>query len=302
MHHGVRPITDREFALFQSLIYEQAGIHLRPVKKALLVGRVSRRLRQLGLDSFLKYHRYLKEEPKEIVKLLDLICTNETQFFREPKQFEYLEDVIIPRWIEMAKAGKRSRHIRIWSAGCSTGEEPYSIAMMLLYRLRPEDGWKIDIIASDLSTKVLDIARSGVWPIERSEHIPKKLLKKFMLRGVGPSDGVMKARPELARTINFRRVNLNSDRYPFHGLFDLVFCRNVLIYFDAASKKKVVEKLLDRMAFDGYLFLGHSEGLNGTVDQVRTVIPNVYSKADSEARQGPRLVAGGNGRPVRGAF
>ncbi len=270
-------ITTKEFRLFQTLVQQEAGIFLSDQKRALLVGRLAPRMRALSLTSFASYHDHLHREPQELVRMLDAICTNETQFFREPKQFAFLENDVLPAWRAEAAAGERTKQVRVWSAACSTGEEPYSIAMTLSAHL-PD--WSIEILASDLSMKVLERATSGIWPIERAEQIPARYRKAFMLRGSGAQEGKMAARPELSSLIRFARVNLSHESYPVNGKFDLIFCRNVLIYFDAPSKRRVIDRLLDRLEPRGYFFLGHSESL-GNFDRVRAAGPTVYALRDS---------------------
>ena len=271
-------LTTKEFKLFQSLVHREAGIFLSDQKRALLVGRLAPRLRALAVPTYGAYYERVSNDSAELVRMLDSICTNETHFFREPKQFEFLERTLLPTWRAAADAGKRARRVRVWSAGCSTGEEPYSIAMSLLSHL-PD--WTIEIVATDLSTKVLDRAAAGIWSIDRASEIPQPYLKAFMLRGTGAQEGKMAARPELAAVMRFARLNLNHDSYPVAGRFDLIFCRNVLIYFDSPSKKRIVNRLLDRLQPDGCFFLGHSESLNGFT-RVRTVGPTVYSLNDAE--------------------
>jgi chemotaxis protein methyltransferase CheR len=278
-------LADEEFSLFQKLIYREAGIHLGPHKKALLISRLARRVRQLGAHSFGAYYRMVVDDRGgEMVSMLDAICTNETQFFREPRQFEYLERTIVPAWRAAAAAGSRAKSIRVWSAACSTGEEPYSIAMLLRACFEDDPEWRIEIVATDLSTKVLQRAREGVWPIERAGGIPQPLLRSFMLRGQRTQEGWMKAKPELRDMIRFARVNLNDDVNPVTGPFDLIFCRNVLIYFDESSKARVIERLLARLAPDGHIFLGHSESLSRWTDRVRSVGPTIYIPVDQEVR------------------
>ncbi|WP_083682627.1 protein-glutamate O-methyltransferase CheR [Archangium sp. Cb G35] len=271
------PPTEREFAGYQRLVYREAGIWLSDAKKALLVGRVSRRLRELGGLSFGAYLRRVEEDEPERVRLLDAICTHETHFFREPRHFELLEREVLPRWRENGDTGTgEGRRVRVWSAGCSSGEEPFSLAMVLRHHLPEEEGWDIHILATDLSTRVLERARQALWPVDKAEEIPKSYLRSYMLRGVGSQEGKMKAGPELRSLVRFQRVNLN-DGQGVVGRFDLIFCRNVLIYFDTASKTRAVERLLSHLSPHGLLFLGHSESLTGPGWGVRTVIPTVYA-------------------------
>lgn len=276
---GIRPITDREFSLFQELIYKEAGIYLSSVKKTLLMGRLTRRLRELDLHSFGAYYRFVIEKgDEERIRLLDAVSTNETHFFREPAQFEFLEQRLLPEWLREAESGRRPRKIRVWSAGCSTGEEPYSLAMALLLHFPFHSGWRIEILATDLSTRALERARSAIWPIEKIKEIPPRFLQPFMLRGTGGQEGKIKAGPEIRSLIRFERLNLNEAAYPVSETFDLIFCRNVLIYFDGESKRRVIDRLLRLLSPAGYLFIGHAESLTGLSDRVRSVLPTVYVK------------------------
>lgn len=278
----VAAISDREFQDFQALIYREAGIHLSPIKKALLTGRLARRMRELNMLRFQDYYAHITGDRSgdELVILLDAITTNETHFFREPRQFDFLEGVACPRWRQQAAAGLRQRRLRLWSAACSTGEEPYSLSMSLLTQFPAEEGWQVDILASDLSTKVLDRARAGVWPLKRADDIPPALLRRFMLRGTGLQEGKMKAGAEVRAPLSFQRINLNDEAYPLRPGLDAVFCRNVLIYFDNASRGRVINRLLDLLAPDGLLFLGHAESLTGLNDRVRALAPAVYALRD----------------------
>lgn len=275
---GIKPITDAEFRLFRDLIYGHAGIHLADVKKALLTGRLSRHLRQLGLTSFRQYYDHVVADKsgQEMIALLDAIATNETHFFREPKQFEYLQNVLVPEWQAQADRGNRRKAIRIWSAACSSGEEPYSLAMQLLYAFPPESGWSIEIVATDISTRILERARAGIWPINRADTIPSHLLKRFMLRGTGSQQGNMKAGKEVRQVIQFGRLNLHDASYPLSGAFDAVFCRNVLIYFDQQSRAAALNRMTALLVPGGHLFLGHAESLTGMNLPMKSVAPAVY--------------------------
>ncbi len=270
-------VSDREFQRFQALIHQEAGIWLAPVKKALLVGRLARRLRDLGMPSYTAYYERVLEDEAERIRMLDAICTNETHFFREPKHFDFLTERVFPAWRAEADAGKRARRVRIWSAACSTGEEPYTLAMVLLSAFPA--GWDLEILASDLSTKVLDRAAAGLWPLEKSKEIPDAYLKAFMLRGFGAQEGLMQAGPEIRALVKFTRVNLVGDAWPGGPPFDLVFCRNVLIYFERQAKISVVERLLERLDPSGFLFLGHAESLGGFTVKARAALPTVYQPA-----------------------
>jgi chemotaxis protein methyltransferase CheR len=270
---ALRPLTQREFASFQTLIQREAGIFLSEVKKALLVGRLTKRLRELGLTSFTAYRQLVEEDLDERTRLLDAICTNETHFFREPRQLEFLSDQILAAWRAAADRGERPRSVRIWSAACSTGEEPYSLAMLLLDALA---GWDVDILATDLSTRVLEKARMALFPIARSAEIPERYLKRFMLRGVGSQEGRMKAGPQIRSVVRFQGLNLNDETYPVHGAFDAVLCRNVLIYFQPETKARVLDRLVRHVQPGGYLLLGHAESAMGVSVRLKSVGPNAY--------------------------
>jgi chemotaxis protein methyltransferase CheR len=272
-----KTITDKEFALFQDLIYRSAGIWLSHNKTALLVGRLSKRLRVLGLKTFAEYHRIVSDDRAELTTMLDAISTNETRFFREPAQFEFLEKRILPQLRADADSGQRMRLLRVWSAGCSTGQEPYSLAMTLLHHLPPSSGWSIDITATDLSTRVLEIAESATWDLSKAAEIPEHYLKSFMLRGFGEKKGRIKAGPEIRSLIRFSRLNLNDEKYPFSGKFDLIFCRNLLIYFDAHSRARVIHRLFQHLSSRGFLFVGHAESLHCMNQVLRCVVPTIYS-------------------------
>jgi len=284
----LKPISDQEFSRFQQLINDVAGIHLAPHKKALLEARLSKHIRELGLASYGAYYKHVVKEKTgdELVRMLDRISTNETHFFREPRQFEFLENRVFEEWREKAAAGHKPKRLRLWSAGCSSGEEPYSIAMLLLDRFPRHDGWEVEILATDLSTRVLDKAQAALWPIAKAKEIPEKYLKQFMLRGTGSQDGKMKAGAEIRSLIQFERLNLNDERYPVTGRFDAIFCRNVLIYFDTPSRTRVIERLIDRLAPSGYLFVGHAESLSGITDRARHVMPTIYRLSADEPRIG----------------
>lgn len=278
----LKTITEKEFQSFQELIYKVAGIWLSEAKTALLVGRLSKRLRRLGLNSFGEYYRVVVDDPQELTQMLDAVSTNETRFFRESGQFEFLEKRIFPQWMAEADANKRSRAIRIWSAGCSTGQEPYSLAMTLLHHFPPAAGWAIEIIATDLSTRVLDIARSATWEFGKASEIPDQYLKAFMLRGYDEQKGKMKAGPEIRSLIHFSQLNLNSAEYPVSGKFDLIFCRNVLIYFNLETRTRIVRHLLQYLAPEGYLFVGHAESLHMMSSELHSIVPTIYMQGSGE--------------------
>lgn len=274
-----KPIPDlaeEEFHLFQALVLRESGIHLGAKNRAMLVSRLWKRLRALELNSFSSYYRRVKADPQEMVLMLDCICTNETHFFREPAAFECLRSRIFPEWVADADAGKRGKTIRVWSAACSTGEEAYSLAMTILTHFPPSGGWKVEVLGTDLSTKVLARAATGIWPVEKISGVPVEFQRKFLLKGFGPEQGKIKAVEELRQVVRFQRLNLTQEPLAVTGPFDLIFCRNVLIYFQWETKIKVVDRLGKYLTPNGYLFLGHAEGLHGVADKLQFVAPKVF--------------------------
>lgn len=267
------------FQKFQELVYRESGIWLAPHKMTLLIARLAKRLRQLGIPSMAEYLGVLMQpdQARERDTMIDCITTNETRFFREQRHFEFLAQDVIPRWKEECAQGKRAPRIRIWSAGCSTGEEPYSIAMMLINHFGEDSGWDLSILATDISTCVLEKARTGVFPLSRHADIPTSYLQEYMLRGTHEQDGYIKISPAIQRLVSFSRVNVQADSLNVAGEFDLIFCRNVMIYFDENSKKKALAGLLQHLCPTGYLLIGHSENLHGLSVELKSIIPTVYA-------------------------
>lgn len=263
-------ITDQEFALFQRLIYKLAGINLADSKKILLVGRLQRRLREHQLDSFGSYYRLLTsgQSPGEVQTMVDLLTTNETYFFRESRHFDFLRD-------EILTAQRPRKTFRVWSAASSSGEEAYSLAMVLADRLL--DGpW--EVFGSDISTRVLAKARTGHYANERNHGIPDAFMRKYCLRGTRSEEGTFLIAPKLRERVRFEQVNLTRPLSPQIGSFDVIFLRNVMIYFDTETKRQVVANLLPRLLPGGHFIVGHSESLNGITDQLQVIRPTIYRK------------------------
>ncbi|MEW5770073.1 MAG: protein-glutamate O-methyltransferase CheR [Pseudomonadota bacterium] len=266
---GLSPLTDQEFAGFRKLLYEVAGIDLSDAKKLLVSGRLAKRLRERGLASYGEYLRLLTSgrQPEETQIAIDLLTTNETYFFREPKHFDYLRDKVLPQH-------RPGTAFRVWSAACSTGQEPYSIAMLLADSLG-DAAW--EVTASDLSTRVLERARGGLYPMAQAEHIPVPYLKAYCLKGIGSQTGNLLIERRLRNRIRFLQVNLNQT-LPQVGEFDVIFLRNVMIYFDMETKQQVVRRLLAQLKRGGHLFIGHSESLNGVSGDLQAIAPAIYRK------------------------
>jgi chemotaxis protein methyltransferase CheR len=268
------------FQKFQKLIYAETGIWLGSSKTALLCGRLFRRLRTLDITSLKDYYERVAgpDQDEERARMIDAITTNETRFFREPRHFEFMVQRVFPRWRADAEHGLRpqGKRVRIWSAGCSSGEEPYSVAMLLAKHLPAEQGWDVRLLATDISNRVLEKACKGTYPIARAAELPKDLLHSFMLRGMAERQGEMKVKVEIQQMVDFRKVNLNQDPDLSEGPFDAIFCRNVLIYFDVTSKRRVVANLVRHLMANGILFVGHAENLSSMSSQLRSLEPTVY--------------------------
>lgn len=266
----VPQITDVEFRDLRAWIHRQAGIYLSDQKKALVCGRLAPRMRHYRLARFADYFRLLQDgaQPGEPQVAVDLLTTNETHFFREPGHFDYLRERIAPAHRSSGKP------LRVWSAACSSGEEPYSIAMTLAFAM---GGVPWDILASDLSTRVLERARTAHYPMARAERIPHEHLRAHCLKGTGMHEGTFIVAPELTSRVRFMQVNLN-ETLPRLGEFDLVFLRNVMIYFDAPTKQQVVERIISRLRPGGHLVIGHSESLATLGCCLQALAPSIYRR------------------------
>ena len=273
-------LNDKEFGLFQRLIYNESGINLTPAKKELLKSRLMKRLRERSLSSFKEYYQYVTEENttgEELVSMLDCVSTNLTEFFRESAHFDFLSEKGLPILLE-SKRKNREKKIRTWCAGCSTGEEPYTISMVLAEHTEQLSGWDIKILATDLSTRVLKKAMDGVYAKDRLRGIPLHMLNTYFKKGDGNLKDHYQIKDYLRETIMFRRLNLTDETFPFKGQFDFIFCRNVMIYFDKQTQAELVAKFYKHLAPDRYLLIGHSESLAGTDTRFRYVRPTIYQK------------------------
>ncbi|HXA46250.1 MAG TPA: protein-glutamate O-methyltransferase CheR [Burkholderiaceae bacterium] len=266
-------ITDKEFTQFQGFIYETAGISLSSAKKALVGGRLAKRLQQYSLASYGEYFRLLMsgDMPAEVQLAVDLLTTNETYFFREMKHFDLLNELAIAH--KNSTQG-RNQMFRVWSAASSTGEEAYSIAMVLADCI-PNGNW--EVVASDISLRVLQKARAGHYPEERTTHIPPAYLKKFCLKGIDEQKGTVLVERNLRNRVQFTQINLNMN-LPKMGLFDVIFLRNVMIYFNGETKRQVVARVLSLLRPGGYFLIGHSESLNDITDAAQALAPSIYRK------------------------
>ncbi len=265
MQLEIRPITDEEFRRFKNLIYSETGIFLRETKKELINSRLLRRLKSLGFHSFTEYYRYIMkdENTEELVFMINSITTNKTEFYREGRHFEYLTDNILPEiYSEGEKSGKRT--LRIWSAACSTGEEPYTIAIEVDRFFKHMNSWEVRILASDIDTVVLQKAAEGIYNEQQVQPISYELLKEHFYKGQGMNEGRYKVKEKLKKYITFRKINLVQDEYPIASELDVIFCRNVFIYFNQETRCRILENFHKHLRVGGYLFLGYSETLDAT--------------------------------------
>ncbi len=267
-------ITDQQFEEISALVKRLAGINLHEGKKELVKARLAKRTRQLKLPNLEAYIDYVRQDNtgRELVSMLDALSTNLTFFFREPAHFNFLKERILPRIQQ-----RGDYRLRIWSAGCSSGEEPYSIAMLLREHLVGIERWDARILATDLSTRVLGMATRGEYGKERFRETPPQLVQRYFDVVQTTPNKIYKASPAIRNMIHFARLNL-MDHWPMRGPFDVIFCRNVMIYFDKPTQNKLVNRYYDLLAPGGYLFLGHSESLTGTQHQFRYVMPATYTK------------------------
>jgi chemotaxis protein methyltransferase CheR len=266
---GELHLSDADLARIVRIVYERSGITLHSGKRALVLGRLQKRLRAGGFSSFRDYLAHVEADASgaEITMLLDAIATNHTSFFREPQHFEFLRSTVVPA----LKKGP----VRVWSAACSSGEEPVTIAITLLEAAHHA---RIRILASDLSTKALGIASTGVYKMERVAGIPLDTLRRHFERGLGPQTGQARVAAHVQRLIEYRQLNL-IEAGDLGEQFDVIFCRNAMIYFDRDVQQRVVSLLERHLAPGGYLFISHSESLNRTSHGLRWVAPAIYQHA-----------------------
>ncbi|HYM36581.1 MAG TPA: protein-glutamate O-methyltransferase, partial [Steroidobacteraceae bacterium] len=254
-------IGDAEFEFIRHVVGQNAGIALGPTKRQLVQGRLARRVRELRLTSFAAYCDHVRNSgPEELVHLINAITTNVTAFFRENHHFELLAQRMLPEAIQRNAV---SRRIRIWSAGCSSGEEAYSIAMTVAENMPQGQTWDVKILAVDIDSHMIQAGVLGVYPEDRMQGIPlqQERQRRWWRRGTGAQSGMVKAKPELANMISFRLLNLLED-WPVRGPFDVIFCRNVMIYFDQTNRERLIMRFANVLADGGYLCLGHSESIH----------------------------------------
>ena len=276
-------LGDAEFEFIRHVIGENAGIVLGPNKRQLVQGRLARRLRELGLPTYEAYCEHIRNSgPEELVGLINALTTNVTAFFRENHHFDALASYMIP---EALKRNQTARRLRIWSAGCSTGEEPYCIAMVLAESLPSSERWDAKILATDIDSDVIHFAQQGIYPLDRLTSVPQARLRRSFRKGVGENAGQALIQPDLARLITFRTLNLQRS-WPMQGPFDIIFCRNVMIYFDQPTRERLVSRFAALLAPNGYLCLGHSESIHAGTAPFQLVGKTIYRKRGAASDAG----------------
>lgn len=272
-------LSDREFKRFSAFIYDEVGIKMPPAKKTMLEARLQKRLKALGIGTFEEYADYVFSadgKGDELVHLIDVVTTNKTDFFREPAHFEYLVKFAVPSLMNANDAGFRAP-LRIWSAGCSTGEEPYTLAMVMTEFAATNPGFRTSILASDISTVVLSKARNAIYTEDRVDTIPLHLKKKYLLKSKDKNRGLVRIAPQLRSLVQFQRLNF-MEEFGMREHMDIIFCRNVIIYFDKPTQERLLNRFHKQLNRGGFLFLGHSETLNGLDVPLSPVASTVYRK------------------------
>jgi chemotaxis protein methyltransferase CheR len=269
-------VSERDFELISDLVYKHCGINLHDGKKELVQARIAKKMRVGGYQTASEYieHVLADSTGERFADLIDALSTNLTSFFREDNHFTFLTKKFLPQ-LMANKSRVHNNRIRVWSAGCSSGEEPYTLAITILEALAGHGTWDVKILASDISRKVLRIGQQGVYPKQRIDKVPQQLRGKYF--GEGPDRSTVTVSPNLKSMIRFNYLNLQND-WPFKGPFDFIFCRNVMIYFDKPTQERLVNRFFNHLAGGGVLFTGHSESLTGVIHKFQYVEPTIYGK------------------------
>ncbi len=276
-------LSDSDFNRLSGFIHSQYGINLPPAKKSLLEGRLRKRMKHFQMMSFRQYCDYLftrEGMAEELIHMIDAVTTNKTDFFREPSHFTYLTEKILPELMKLPGAGGKLDFV-IWSAACSSGEEPYTMAMVLSEYASQTPGMDFSVFATDISTKVLSTAQQAIYDTDKIEPIPMGIRKKYLLRSRDPAARVVRIAPELRQKVTFRRMNLMDTTYSIPANIHAIFCRNVLIYFDAATQERLIRQFCNHLVPGGHLFMGHAETLNNLKVPLQYVAPTIYRKVET---------------------
>ena len=270
-------LTQAEFDQLSKFIYDELGIKLPAVKKVMLESRLQKRLRVLQIKSFKEYIEYLFSNDgnrNEMVHMFDVVTTNKTDFFREPAHFDYMNNFILNEIV----GDNKNYNLKLWSAGCSSGEEPYTLTMVLNEAIEKGMISDFSITATDISTQILKLAVDGIYSMNKINDIPLNYKKKYLLKSKDPLNNTVRIVPELRSKISFSRLNFMDDSYNLTNIFDIIFCRNVIIYFDRQTQEKVINRLCSKLRKGGYLFLGHSESITGMDIPLVNIKPTVFRK------------------------
>ncbi len=268
-------LTDKEFDMLSSYIYNEYGIKMPPVKKVMLQSRLQKRLRQLSIPTFKDYCDYVfsPQGSEEVIHMMDVVSTNKTDFFREPVHFDFLREVILPEAV-----ANNQRLVKIWSAGSSSGEEAYTIAITVSEFAETKANIDFQIIGTDISTVVLRTAIDAIYKEDKVEPIPLSLKRKYFLKSKDPEKKVVRVVPQLRSKVKFGRLNLMDTTFPMNETFDIIFCRNTLIYFDRETQESVINKLCRHLRPNGYFFLGHSESITNMDVPLKHIKPTIFQR------------------------
>lgn len=278
--HLPATLSDREFQRFSKFIYDNVGIKMPPAKKTMLEARLQKRLKAMGMHSFEAYGDYVFSQDgcaTELIHLIDVVTTNKTDFFREPAHFDFMVKTALPTILQSRDDVLRDP-VRIWSAGCSTGEEPYTLAMVLSEFAVGRPDFRAAITATDICTQVLQTAKTAIYPEERTDPIPLNLKKKYLMRSREKARSLVRISPKVRSLVSFKRLNFMDDNFGISEKMDIIFCRNVVIYFDKITQQTLMRKFHRQLRPGGYLFIGHSETLNGLDVDFKPVASTVYRK------------------------
>lgn len=271
-------LSNEDFRRLSSFIFKEYGIKMPEVKRTMLQSRLHKRLRELNMTNYRDYVDFVfsKEgQDNEVIHMIDVVSTNKTDFFREPVHFEFLHTTVLP---ELIQSDRPNRLIRIWSAGCSSGEEPYTIAMSMSEFLLEHPGFDYSIIATDISSRILKSAVEAIYKENRVEMLPLQLKKRYLLRSKDRSNPTVRIIPELRRKVSFQRLNFIDNQYNVPDNLDIIFCRNVLIYFDRETQERVINRLCAKLKPNGFFFLGHSESITNFNVPLKQLKPTIFRK------------------------
>jgi chemotaxis protein methyltransferase CheR len=271
-------LTNDEFDKLSRFIFKESGIKMPPVKRVMLQSRLQKRLRELKMNNFKDYCEYVFSREglnNEIIHMLDVVSTNKTDFFREPVHFDFLQDEVLPEFIAQRPP---NRNIKVWSAGCSSGEEPYTIAIVLAEFAERNPGFDYSILGTDISTQILQKAIDAVYKEDRVNVVPLEMKRKYLLRSKDRANPTVKIAPQLRKKVRFGRLNFMDNQYDIPETFDVIFCRNVLIYFDRETQERVIDKLCGKLKSGGYFFLGHSESIMNMNLPLRQIKPTIFKR------------------------